>query len=211
MPKKKKVVPCVIGIDPSYTGFAMCVMRTAPAMEIGFKMYEWKTMTAAGMVGRIGRVKHLVANAMEVVEEHKPQLVVIENYAFGARNSKTLTMLAELGGALRRDVIFFEAPKTKKRPLVIEVSPTMLKMFATGKGRAQKQDVAFALGRDWMPANAPMISKRFGCFKTDNQADAYGLAAMGAMALGCLDPQHKHHKTSCIKVQEEIAKELKAC
>lgn len=60
-------------------------------------------------------------------------LVVIEGYAFGAKGAAVFS-LGELGGAIRLALYDFGIP-------YVDVSPSSLKMFATGKGNAPKDDV----------------------------------------------------------------------
>lgn len=86
-------------------------------------------------------------------------VVVIEGYAFARPNQAH--QIGELGGVIR--TALHEAGHR-----YIEVQPTALKKFATGKGGANKIGVAVA------------IAKRYGVqFKNDNEYDAYGLAQIG--------------------------------
>jgi len=63
-------------------------------------------------------------------------LVVLEGYAYGAQG-RAIVSLGELGGVLR--LAFFE-----KDVPVLEVPPSNLKIFATGKGTSKKPELMAA-------------------------------------------------------------------
>lgn len=87
-------------------------------------------------------------------------LVLIEGYAFGAKGSAGIS-LGELGGIIRLSLYESAIP-------YIEIPPTQLKKFITGKGGAVKDIVL------------KEVFKRYG-FDTDdnNVADAYSLMQLG--------------------------------
>lgn len=87
-------------------------------------------------------------------------LVIIEGYAFGAKGASGIN-LGELGGVIR--VGFYD----EKIPY-IEIPPTQLKKFITGKGTAPKEIML------------KEVLKRYA-FDTDdnNVADAYSLMQLG--------------------------------
>ena len=92
-------------------------------------------------------------------------LVVIEGYAFG--RPQQASHLGELGGVIR--LAMFE----ECIPFV-DVPPACVKVFATGKGNAGKEEVLAAAIR------------RLGYQGHDNnEADALWLRAMGCHAMGC--------------------------
>lgn len=62
-------------------------------------------------------------------------LIVLEGYAFGAKG-QGIYERAELGGIVRYTLFSYELP-------YVEIAPTALKKYATGKGNAPK-DVVFA-------------------------------------------------------------------
>lgn len=106
------------------------------------------------------------------------ELVVIEGYAFGVQGQQGHISLGELGGVVRcaladRDIPFVEIP------------PSSLKMFATGKGNAKKEAVLVAA-----------IQKlKYGGNSTD-EADALWLLEMahtyyGGRAESAPDPQFR--------------------
>lgn len=96
----------------------------------------------------------------------KPNLVVIENLAFMARNTTALTQLSGLNYFVR--YMLFK----KSIPFAL-VAPTTLKKFVTNKGNADKNMVMME------------VYKQYGYSALDdNEADAYALAALGMAVLG---------------------------
>lgn len=86
--------------------------------------------------------------------------VVIEQYAFST-NQAYKDANVELGGIIR-----YHLQKMGHMP--IEVMPTQLKKFISGRGNAEKFEMIEA------------INRRYGIqFEDDNMADAFGLAQIG--------------------------------
>lgn len=117
------------------------------------------------------RLMGIVGKIEEVIDKTglgygNPDLVIVENLAFMARNSTALTQLAGLS-YLVREMLF------GKSIFFAMVAPTTLKKFVTGKGNADKNLVMME------------IYKQYGhSALDDNEADAYALAALGAAVLG---------------------------
>jgi len=86
-------------------------------------------------------------------------LVLLEGYAYSKGDKAH--QIGELGGVLR--VMFW-----KMDLKVIEVAPSALKKFATGKGNAKKEDIAVAIYKRWGRE-----------FKTNDEADAFVLTQIG--------------------------------
>jgi crossover junction endodeoxyribonuclease RuvC len=87
-------------------------------------------------------------------------IILVEGYAFGARGNAMFS-IGELGGVIR--LALYELSKP-----YIEIAPTQLKKFATGKGNANKDEVIAAAIR------------KFNFQGTDNnEADAYVLNRIG--------------------------------
>lgn len=87
--------------------------------------------------------------------------VYVEGYSFGSRNSHAHA-LGELGGVVR--LAIFETPGVE----YIDVPPSTLKKYATGKGNAKKELVLVE------------AVKRLGYQGSDdNEADALWLRALG--------------------------------
>jgi Holliday junction resolvasome RuvABC endonuclease subunit len=98
-------------------------------------------------------------------------LVVIEGYGFGP-NQLASYRLAELGGIVRLLLWDLGVP-------FIEVPPTSLKLWATGRGNASKDamvEAAWNLSRDAFGVPTP--------FATDDEADAWHLWSLGMQIVG---------------------------
>lgn len=109
----------------------------------------------------VQRLSWFRKNLISEVEEFAPQLVVIEGYAYAKGNSAH--QIGELGGVLRLALLDLGVS-------YIEVAPSKLKKFVTGKGNA--------------PKDAMMI-EAFKRFKVDvptsDECDAATLALFGAV------------------------------
>lgn len=153
-------------IDPSLTGFCIAWMR--PDSET-VELKETSSKPQGTMVdARLRRYRGLIVPALNQIRERAPELVLIEGYAYGAKGS--VIQLAEFGGVLRHGLASVSSR-------LVEVPPTVVKKFATGKGNAKKPEVASALARRWGMT-----------FRTDNEADAFALAQIGAVLLGHRKP-----------------------
>jgi Holliday junction resolvasome RuvABC endonuclease subunit len=84
------------------------------------------------------QVLEFAANTEQLhVGSASADLVVIEGYAFGAKNQAGVHAIGELGGIVRVALFEFGVP-------VVEIPPASLKLFATGKGNAPKDEVLAA-------------------------------------------------------------------
>jgi Holliday junction resolvasome RuvABC endonuclease subunit len=95
------------------------------------------------------------------------QLVVVEGLAFAHHNNGTAALAGQ--SWMIRDLLW-----RRSIPYAM-VSPTALKLYATGRGNASKAEVGASV-LHWWP----------GFDGDDNAADAAVLAAMGAHRLGVL-------------------------
>lgn len=93
--------------------------------------------------------------------------VVLEGYSFGSKGRATFSV-GELGGAVR--VLLFDAGVP-----FVEVSPAVLKKFATGSGQASKDEVLLAAAR-----------RAGGLFvgMSNDEADAFWLLQAGLIGTG---------------------------
>ena len=103
--------------------------------------------------------------------EHRPDVVVIEGYAFSSRASQAHS-IGELGGVIR--IALYE-----NSFVFVEIPPTCRAKFATGRGNASKTEVVSA------------ISARTGVTWTgkgaDDECDAWILEQMGRTQFGFSD------------------------
>lgn len=94
-----------------------------------------------------------------LLDKHKPRYAVIEGYGF-ARTANILP-LVELGSLIRNQLTLRGIPW-------IEVAPSSLKKFTTGKGNASKDEMVWAVNELWDIGT-----------RDDNIADAYALSRLG--------------------------------
>lgn len=113
---------------------------------------------------RFERFEQYELDLLHLITMYEVDLVMIEGYAYAGKFNNSLQY--ELGACIRmmlhkQDVIF------------VEVAPTGLKKFVTGKGNAKKDLMLLGVYKRWE-------------FDTedDNEADAYGLAQFGRAMIG---------------------------
>ena len=142
----------IIGIDPSLTSTGLCVMSK-----------QGELLETYAVNSRFNGVKRLQDIKNKLVEKcchnhnaiDKAITVFIEGYSYGSKNGRE--ELGELGGVIR--LMLYE----QKIPF-IDIAPTSLKKYTTGKGMGDK--VAMAIG----------VLKSWGKdFPTTDQTDAYAL------------------------------------
>lgn len=180
MPKvSKKPVGCVLGIDPSLTGFALSVQYFPTSAK--YERSETGRTTSSPAKSVRERVKRY-EQILEWVAENTPRLcsvIVIEGYSHGSRMS--MTDLSELGGILRQWLC-----NTFPEAKLYEVQPTSLKKFITGNGASKGKTGVIAA-----------IAKKYGMqFDTDDEYDAYGLGKVAMCLAGYIKPDNR--------VQEEV-------
>lgn len=109
-------------------------------------------------IGRLASIRSMVQ--MRLMSE-RPDLVIMEDYAYAIGDSSRSCSLGELGGVIR--LVVYDL----KLPLLI-VNPSQLKKFASGKSQIDKPHVML------------QVYKRYGLEPIDdNHADAYVLARIG--------------------------------
>lgn len=158
----------VVGIDPSLTGLGIAIEGHDPIV------FSSKPSPKPTLRQRIQRYTDLAEQVCGAISERcgdgGPELVVLEGYSFSSKGSSVVT-LGEFGSILRWWTIGWP---------VIEVSPSTIKKFATGKGVGQKAAVVSAL------------AKRYSVnFQTDDEADAFACLQIGLALVG-----RKHQKTT---------------
>lgn len=141
---------CVLGLDLSLTS-------TGWAIDADDERRKWGVIkTARRGAARLDYIDDVIT---KIVEKEMPDLVVIENYAFG--NSLSLAALAELGGVIRLSI-------HRMGYRYIAVAPATLKKFVAGKGQAEKSAMMMHCLRNW--------NIEIG---NNNAADAFGLCQFG--------------------------------
>ena len=142
--------PVHVGIDQSYNGFAITVLRGEN---------QWTTVYKSDKHG-IERLKDIQVHIMEILFNFEIVDVAMEGYAFG---SQMANMLGELGGMVKLTLLDFGI-----YPLI--VPPTNLKKYVTGKGNGvPKSQMLLYVYKKWGVE-----------FTDDNAADSYSLARLVA-------------------------------
>ena len=109
----------LMGLDLSLTSTGYCINEEPSVIKTKFKGAE-----------RLSVISNLI---LEVAVGKNVNLVLIEGYAFGARNSQSHS-IGELGGAVRMKLWESRIP-------FVDIPPTCRAKFATGKGNASKNEV----------------------------------------------------------------------
>lgn len=141
-----------MGLDLS-TRAGLVVLQLGSTVPLVAREIEFKKLTG------MNRCAAIAKEIQVELERHQPDRVVLEGYGYA--NANSLVTLCEIGTVVRyflwQEDFAFE-----------DVAPNKLKKFVTGSGCA---------GKDLVMMN---IFKRWGYeAKTNNIADAYGLAAYG--------------------------------
>lgn len=136
----------VIGLDPSLTASGIATGYTDP----------WVIKSKYKSMARIADIRDELRTAIGTPTD---DIVVIEGYSMGSHNSHSHE-LGELGGVIRM-WLYENGVKW------VDVPPTTLKLFLTGKGNASKDDMIGA-------------AVRLGCPVSNNNAvDAWALRQLG--------------------------------
>lgn len=162
----------VIGIDPSLSSTAVVALRDTGVCAP--QLFTSKPPTIKNMAERIMRAERLAKQVTDWVYDKEPELIVIEGYSYGSPNRAH--GIGEFGGLLRARLLGMFDP-----PSIVESAPKCLKLFACGKGNANKLAVATAL------------VKRYGIDfgGCDDLYDAFGLAKLAACVVGWDKPANE--------------------
>jgi len=108
----------ILAIDPSLTGTGIC-------------LYDGSTHTIHTKLRgpeRLQWIRDAIIDRTLAI-----RLVVIEGYSYGSKGAAVVN-IGELGGVLRLAIYERQIP-------LVEIPPSCLKKYATGKGNASKDDV----------------------------------------------------------------------
>jgi len=150
----------ILGIDQSYTSTGVVLLKKG-ALFSGHKFSANKEMN------RFGQAYEIAIHLAGIVDEFKPDVIAIEGLAFGMRGNVT----RDLGGL--QFVIISHLQEVKGREVEI-YAPTSVKKFATGSGRAKKEEMI-----DSLPKSVYSYFTGLGVKKTTglgDLADAYWIA-----------------------------------
>jgi crossover junction endodeoxyribonuclease RuvC len=137
----------IVGIDASLTSTGVAVIKGDTSSTIAIQSNQTGVKR---LIEIRDHVRDIVGDA---------DFVVIEGYAYARVNQAH--KMGELGGVLR---VMFREEGIK----YIEVAPSAVKKFATGKGNANKEAVAVGIYKRW--------GKELW---TNDEADAFVLAKIG--------------------------------
>ena len=170
--------PIVLGLDLSLAGTGMVVWD-------GSKVLRWRLLQTDPL-SKEGQSQGLLPSGMyrghledriewqrraiaATFRKFLPDLVVIEEYAFGAKG-RGLSALHELGGTVKNHLF-------RKSAVYLQVHNSVIKQYATGKGNASKEEMIAAAAEFW--PEGPWNGIRIPIKKADNVADAYWLSHWG--------------------------------
>lgn len=147
----------IIGLDLSLTSTGIGVYSLAEDC-----IYT-KSIKTSNKNSYMSRYKEIV-NAIQEIDHFLSvgSLFFIEGYSYGSfGKSSFMSNLIELGGIVKYDLV-------SRGRIYIDVPPTILKKFITGKGNAKKEDIKLGLYKKYHKE-----------FKNSDEADAYALTIFG--------------------------------
>lgn len=174
----------ILGIDPSLTNTGLCWGDGPDGYETEcLKFKPNKGFSGRELYSRMTRIDSLTDQARNIFNKTQPAVAMIESYSFASRNGGEY--LGEYGGLLRHSLIRWAQQ-------VIEVAPTAVKKFATGKGNAKKEVI---IGH---------VQKRWGVlFENSDEADAYVLYRIGLCYAGICEPENQAQREVLAKLKGE--------
>lgn len=150
----------VLGIDQSYNSSGIIVL-------LDDTIIHSECFKSNKSFDRFGQAYEIAIHIANVLDTFKPDIVAIEGLAFGMKGNVT----RDLGGL--QFVIVSHLQEVKKQPVKI-IAPLTVKKFATGSGRAKKNEMIESL-----PKYALNNFTKLGVKKTTglaDLADAYWIA-----------------------------------
>lgn len=163
---------CCLGMDLSLTGSALSHSWSEGGTVKAQVLEEIGSRPADLCMHRVQRYEVMTSVLLKWVDKLNPELVVIEGYAFGSGSGKSMDR-GEFGGIVRWELYH-------RGIQMVEVTPTQLKKFLTGKGNADKSHIISVLSREYDRE-----------FFSDNKADSFGLALLGGFVAGYGVPERK--------------------
>lgn len=163
-----------VGIDPSLVSTGVSVCWENGKRELS---RHGSQPTDGTVAARMRRYHELTASIIRAIPTTQPTLIAIEGYAMRAKGR--VCDLAEFGGILRYR-LKYEA--FKNQPRILDVSPSTLKQFATGKGNADKKEMQEA------------VLRRFNIVCSTDEADAFLLSRLALVYCDLVRPEGAHQK-----------------
>ena len=129
-----------MGIDPSLNSTGISLLRTdRKTGEI--VTADTKALTHLMDIPRADKLDRIYTYICTTVREYRPEVICVEDYAYGARNGRETS--GEVRGVISLALLHAKAPV----PLL--VAPTQLKHFATGSAKADKSQIRLAVYKRW--------------------------------------------------------------
>ncbi len=150
----------VLGIDQSYNSSGIVVLSNE-------NIIHSECFKSNKSFDRFGQAYEIAMHISKVLDKYEPDVVSIEGLAFGMKGNVT----RDLGGL--QFVIISHLQEVKKQPVKI-IAPLTVKKFATGNGRAKKNEMI-----ECLPSNVSENFLALGVKKTTglaDLADAYWIA-----------------------------------
>lgn len=166
-----------LGVDLSLTGTGIALLVDG---EMTFNKSIKSKKLGDTPTDEVTRLASISDEVMEIVDEHQPDMVVLEGIAFMARNTTALAQLAGLSYLVRHGLL-------QRGKGFIIVAPTSLKKFVTGKGNCPKDVIMLEIYKRW---DVSILD--------NNVADAFGLAHVG---MSVIDKDYKS-----TEFQKEVTK-----
>lgn len=154
----------VVGIDLSLASTGLAAIEGGTLVST----YAYKTQPAKTLDGTIHRLQDVAGYVRDYVDDFDPDLVVIEAPSFASSFGNPHER-AGLWWMVVRDIWLWEIP-------IARVSPMQRAKYGTGKGNSKKKDVHAEVKVRYGSSALPI--------KTNDEADAVILAAMGSRHLG---------------------------
>ena len=154
--------PVSVGIDQSYTGFGLTAMT--------FDGFEYQTKVWKAPGTGVERLNSIYGWLVSEFEEMSVNGLAISNVAAESpvRMSHSALISGELWAVVR--LACYHSLKEKEARFPLQVAPSMLKKYVTGKGTGvQKNQMLLHTYKKWGVE-----------FNDDNAADSYGLARIAA-------------------------------
>ncbi|WP_409238311.1 hypothetical protein [Streptomyces sp. PA5.6] len=155
-----------IGIDQSYSGFALAVY-CHPSEIYQTKWARWEAKNFPSQSDRLAKIFRDVQMMLSGVycAFGGISAIAMEGYSHGSKFQREA--LGELGGVVKLAITEIAGVREWRHPII--VPPPTLKKYVTGKGTATKQEMI------------DTVARRYGAiFRDDNLADAYALARFAA-------------------------------
>lgn len=184
----------IVGIDPSLSRTALMSMDTDTGDIERYTFAGYGLPKGSPWWTSHRRVQTIV-NEIEMFLHHETKgltcldLVVFEGPSYGSKGSMAFSIGSLMGGI--HELLCMHIPLRNG----IEVPPSNLKKFATGKGNANKALIAAHVQKRWNVI-----------FEDDNLTDAYVLCQIGRAMLGKIS-MPKSNMTALEKVKRYVENE----